>query len=385
MMLLSRNPRLNSAAEGVNGMAVTISLCMIVKNEEEVLDRCLASAAPVADEIIIVDTGSQDATADIARRYTDKVFSFPWQDDFAAARNFSFSKASMQYCLWLDADDVILPADRTRFLRLKEDLDPSVDVIMLPYHIAFHPDNTPSFWYYRERIVKNSPDYRWQGRVHEAIVPIGNVIYGSAAVSHFKLRPSDPDRNLRILEKMMNDPGDISPRTRFYYGRELYEHGRYPEAVGALEAFWRDSGGWIENKIDACRILSYCYHMMGQREMAFRVLFRSFMLDTPRAEICCELGRLFMEDNQFRLAAYWYETALGCPYQADRGGFIRTECYGYLPSIQLCVCYDRLGDTKRAEAYNELAGKYQPDSQAYQANKVYFDRLRHDGDSAKKE
>ena len=76
---------------------VTISLCMIVKNEEKVLARCLDSVADLVDEIIIVDTGSSDATKEIASRYTDQVYDFAWQDDFAAARNFSFSKASMDY------------------------------------------------------------------------------------------------------------------------------------------------------------------------------------------------------------------------------------------------------------------------------------------------
>ena len=70
---------------------MTISLCMIVRNEEESLERCLESARNVADEIIIVDTGSTDGTIDIAKRYTQKVYEFPWIDDFAAARNFAFS------------------------------------------------------------------------------------------------------------------------------------------------------------------------------------------------------------------------------------------------------------------------------------------------------
>lgn len=78
---------------------ITVSLCMIVKNEEDVLARCLESAKPVADEIIIVDTGSTDRTREIAREFTDNVCEFPWIDDFAAARNFSFSKATMEYCM----------------------------------------------------------------------------------------------------------------------------------------------------------------------------------------------------------------------------------------------------------------------------------------------
>ena len=68
---------------------ITISLCMIVRDEEEVLARCLESVRGIADEIIVVDTGSKDLTPEIARQFTEQVFSFPWVDDFAAARNFS--------------------------------------------------------------------------------------------------------------------------------------------------------------------------------------------------------------------------------------------------------------------------------------------------------
>lgn len=70
----------------------TISLCMIVKNEESVLARCLDSIADLMDEIIIVDTGSTDHTKEIAANYTDKIFDFDWKSDFSAARNYSFPR-----------------------------------------------------------------------------------------------------------------------------------------------------------------------------------------------------------------------------------------------------------------------------------------------------
>ena len=82
---------------------VTVSLCLIVKNEADRLDNCLKSVAEAVDEIIIVDTGSTDETKEIARRYTDKVYDFTWCDDFSAARNESFRHATKDYILWLDA------------------------------------------------------------------------------------------------------------------------------------------------------------------------------------------------------------------------------------------------------------------------------------------
>ena len=163
----------------------TISLCMIVRNEEAVLARCLDSVRGIVDEIIICDTGSTDRTREIALEYTDRVFDFAWIDDFSAARNFSFSKATMDYILWLDADDVIEPSDRQTLVRLKETLAPPIDLVMMPYHVAFDADGHPTVTYERERLLRREKGYRWESPIHEAIPPTGHVIqrtdFGCAA------------------------------------------------------------------------------------------------------------------------------------------------------------------------------------------------------------
>ena len=102
---------------------ISVSLCMIVKNEEDVLARCLESVSGLVDEIVIVDTGSADRTREIAEQFTSRVYDFAWIDDFAAARNYAFSLAEKDYCMWLDADDVLLEADRAALETLKETLD----------------------------------------------------------------------------------------------------------------------------------------------------------------------------------------------------------------------------------------------------------------------
>jgi len=94
----------------------TLSLCMIVKNEQTVLVECLKSVRDVVDEMIIVDTGSTDKTIDIARAFGAKVFEFPWTDDFSAARNQSLAQATGNWILVLDADEVISGLDHQRLL-----------------------------------------------------------------------------------------------------------------------------------------------------------------------------------------------------------------------------------------------------------------------------
>ena len=86
---------------------ISLSLCMIVKNEEAVLERILKPVSQVMDAILIADTGSSDRTKEIAEQYTSQVFDFPWYDDFSAPRNFLLEKVRTDYWMWLDADDVI--------------------------------------------------------------------------------------------------------------------------------------------------------------------------------------------------------------------------------------------------------------------------------------
>lgn len=351
---------------------VTVSLCMIVKNEEDVLARCLESVADLVDEIVIVDTGSTDQTREIAEQFTSRVYNFDWIDDFAAARNYAFSLAEKDYCMWLDADDVILESDRDAFQELKETMDPAVCVVMAKYNTGFDENGDVTFSYFRERLIKNHMGMRWEGAVHEAIAPVGQVIYSDFAITHRKLRPSDPERNLRIYEKQLEQGIELEPRQQFYYGRELYYHQRYEEALRVFEQFLDEGRGWVENNIDACCHCAYCCERMEQPEKALQSFLRSFAYDRPRAEVCCELGRWFFQRDNMPLAIYWYSLAMTCIRDDSRGGFVSPDCYGYLPCIQLCVCYSRLGDLERAEQMNELAASFKPDAAAVLHNRAFF-------------
>ena len=105
---------------------IRISLCMIVKNEERVLERCLSSVCDLMDEIIIVDTGSTDRTKEIAGKYTSRIYDFTWCNDFSKARNFAFEKATCDYIYSADADEVLDEENREKFRILKENLMPEV-------------------------------------------------------------------------------------------------------------------------------------------------------------------------------------------------------------------------------------------------------------------
>ena len=347
---------------------------MIVKNEQDTLPNCLESVKNAVDEIIIVDTGSSDATKSVAKKYTDRIYDFLWIDDFSAARNFSFSKGTGDYLFWLDADDIISTDDCKKLMDLKKSLSPSTDIVMMKYHTGFDSSGAPTFSYYRERLIKRSLGLRWEGAIHEAIVPVGNILYSDVAIRHAKVRSSDPGRNLRIFEKLLSKNKELSPREQFYYGRELFYHGRYQDAIDVLERFLDEGRGWLENNISACQNLADCYYAQNKPSQALIALLRSFTMDAPRAEICCEIGRHFLSRQMFSIAAHWYETALCLPIPQSSSGFISPDCYGYLPAIQLCICYDHMGNLPLAQSYNELAGHYKPTDAAYLYNREYFER-----------
>lgn len=328
-----------------------ISLCMIVKDEEDVLARCLESAKPLVDEIVIADTGSRDKTVAIARSFTNRVYDFPWENDFAKARNFSFSKATGDYILWLDADDYISPENAERFLALKETLARELpDMVTCPYDVAFDGD-TPLSTFYRERLVRREAGFVWQGRVHECIAPHGKILRSAFRVFHLGSSKIRGARNLHIYQKWAADE-NLSGRDLFYYGRELYYNRLYTEAIAVLENMLSGEG-WYVNKIEACKILSDCYAARGESEAAKTALFRSFLFGEPRASVLCEIGKTFKEENKLREAIFWYEAALTCRDHSEEGDFEEPYARTLTPLLELVCCYYALGDKARAIEYHK--------------------------------
>lgn len=349
---------------------------MIVKNEEGQLAGCLSSVEGIADEIIIADTGSTDSTKKIAGEFTDKIFDFPWADDFSAARNFSFSKAAMDYILWLDADDVLLAEDREKLKKLKEELDPSVDAVMMKYHTAFDKNGAVTFSYYRERLVRRERQFRWREPVHEYLAVGGNILRADIAVTHRKQKTASSGRNLAIYRRILDGGGELSPRGLYYYARELKDHAQYPEAIHYFNLFLDGGEGWVEDNITACNELAACCGRENRRQEQLRALTRAFSYDTPRAETCCALGYAWKEAGDFKRAVFWFRLAAMLEKPENGWGFIQEDCWGFIPSIELAVCLDKLGFPQMAEQYNELAGKLKPEDPSVLHNRAYFQSLK---------
>lgn len=355
---------------------VTISLCMIVKNEEDTIGRCLTSVADLVDEINIVDTGSTDQTKSIVRTFTDRVYEFKWIDDFAAARNYAFSLATQDYILWLDADDVLKEEDRVKLLNLKKSLDPAVDSVTMHYHLAFDEFGNVTSSVKRNRLVKRSRNFQWIGAVHEYLEVGGHILHSDIAITHSSTR-HDSDRNLHIYEKRLAKGEQFSPRDLYYFANELLDHQRYEQAIIYYEKFLATEKGWVEDNISACGKLADCYHQLKIPDKALECTLRSFRYDAPRPDACCRLGFYFLNKNEYQTSIFWYNLALTRNRSDSHLGFYNHACATWLPHLQLCVCYDRIGQYELAYQHNELAGRYRPGDARVLYNKQYLEKILH--------
>jgi glycosyltransferase involved in cell wall biosynthesis len=345
---------------------------MIVKNEEEVLARCLESVKDAVDEIIIVDTGSTDRTKEIALGFTDKVYDFEWTDDFAAARNEAFGKAAMDYQMWLDADDVVPPESVRRIIGLKAELTPDVDVVSMTYITHFDEDGVPIMNSTRERLLRRERGYRWKDPVHEYITLSGNIHRTDIEIWHKKTPTSDSlDRNITIYRKLRDSGAQFTPRQQYYFARELKEHREFEAAIYYFERFLDEGQGWVEDSIASCYNLSICYGAVRERAKILSALLRSFLYAPPRAEICCEIGYFYKNARDFANAIIWFRIAAGLERQ-DSAGFVLWDYRGYIPNIEMCVCYSELGNFVKANECNELAAGFKPDSASVAYNREYF-------------
>ncbi|GEN53830.1 tetratricopeptide repeat-containing glycosyltransferase family 2 protein [Halobacillus faecis] len=352
----------------------TISLCMIVKNEEEVLANCLRSVQEICDEIIIVDTGSTDKTKEVAKPFTEKILDFEWIDDFSAARNYSFSQATKDFILWLDADDVLLPADQEKFKNLKDTLDDSIDAVSMRYIVSRDEYGNPAFHYRRNRLVKRSNHFKWIGPVHEYLEVSGHILNSDIAVEHKKDAKEASNhptgRNLRIYENRIKKGEDFSPRDLFYYANELRDHGQYQKAIIYYNEFLLGQKGWVEDNILACIYLAACHGKLGERDEQIEALLKTLCYDAPRPEPCCRIGDYFKEKKAFQTAVFWYNIAT--VMKKETGGF-QSEAYStWYPHLQLCVCQWETGNVQKSIEHNKIAKQYRPNDPQILFNEKFF-------------
>lgn len=335
----------------------TLSLAMIVKNEENVLARCLDSVKDIFDEIVIVDTGSTDSTKEIAKKYTSNIFDFEWVDDFSAARNYSFKQCTCEWVFWLDADDIIKPEDAEKIKKL----DLTDKEIIISNYIYFHDEyDNPLSIVPRERILKRSLGLLWKDPIHEIIpVPVDRAYISDINVHHYRENCNDTlDRNLRILKKSIKK--DKSPKLLFYLAKEYYDSGMTKEAIRYFIKFLKHETFWWEDRYLGYFKLADCYLREGKEEKFKENIFESLKLEERRAEPYYAMGDYFFSKGQYDRAIHWYEICINLKRPKGLLAAYQPDFYTWKPALQLCVCYNAIGNIEKANEYNEKLLEYRP-------------------------
>ena len=359
------------SADGTKKPA-TLSVCLIVRNEERVLGRVLAAAVQFADELIVVDTGSEDKSKEIAREYTNLVFSEPWQDSFARARNFAASKASCDFVMWLDADDVIHDEDIRKLLELKNRLTPGTDVVFITYrNYGFLTDMG-----LRDRIHLRRLACLFEGDVHEAI-PIDSswnlMLCPEITIFHKKECVNDPNRNIRILDSTRNAGNLVDAFGLSYYCRELAQRDQSDRALEAWQNLL-DMNPSASRVQYALVFLAAMLIRLNEYEKCRELICTAVELyGVPlSAFLCYHLGLAAEGMGDPSEAERQYRRAIEIPVNLASFMIEYAGYDDYLPCLKLCaLAYDQ-GKKEESETWNNRAGSAWPEGRAWRINRERF-------------
>jgi len=247
-------PELEAFLSRLEGGDVLVSACMIVRDEEQNLRRWLPSVRAAVDELIVVDTGSEDRTAELAAELGARVSTFAWCDDFAAARNASLAQARGQWIVWLDADDELLLDTPDALRQVCRSLPATVDGAWIDVHSTTNPDGAMGASLRQWRLFRKGRGFAFRGRIHEQLAAPDARAINLAEVSGVHVRhwgyatessmQEKLARNRRLLElSMAEQPAE--PLHHYSLGKQLVWEKNNPAALEELEKaleLWRSAG-----------------------------------------------------------------------------------------------------------------------------------------------
>lgn len=318
---------------------ITVSVCMIVKNEEKVLARCLDSLKGLYEELIIVDTGSTDSTKEIAAGYTDKIYDFTWTGSFADARNLSFSKATMEYIYTADADEILNEENRQKFLKLKQCLLPEIDIVQMIYTNQLEFNTTYNYdEELRPKLYKRLRTFEWVEPLHEQ-VRLEPVVYdGDIKIIHAP-ENNHSKRDFSCYKKLIESGEKLSKHLFGMYVRELYIAGDETDFIEAEPYFLKEIEvrESIDEIVKAALVLIRAARYQGNALGLLKYSSRIFALAAEHStgvlvpsELCYELGEYYLGVNEKAEAKMWFTNAL-----TETDSIISIDCGGKLPEERL--------------------------------------------------
>ena len=324
----------------------TLTLCMIVRNEADVIERCLVSVEGIVDEMIIVDTGSTDDTIALCQSLGATVLPCAWQEDFSKARNYALEQATGDWILVLDADDEIDRADARRIRPLME--NDKADVYhFITKNLVGDVDSPSVLNYAQLRMFRNRPEFRYEGAIHEQIPSVSRV--GSHLVSIHVIHRGYLDdlvskkrkieRNIGIL-KLEIDRNGHDPALQYYMGNELLRSNRMREA---LSCYAQATEELSRMAAPACWLPelpskhAFCLWHMGDPQAALDILDKALQETPEYTDLRFLMGCIWLEQRAFNQARQAFtaclefgETPAHFPSQVGSGSFLPSFFLGVI-------------------------------------------------------
>jgi|GEM_PF-3228573 len=357
----------------------TIACVMIVKNEEEVLERCIDSVKQIVTEYIIVDTGSTDSTKDIIKKY-GKLYEIPFEN-FVKTKNDALKiadKSKCDYILWMDADEYFINNGAEKLMQHIIN-NPALDYIITDIQDVYSDENIIVNEYTRVRLWKNHKGYKFEGPgIHEYInCTNGTPLTDRSIKIHHKHKTKGKDykANFEFYIKTMTawleeHPNDL--RALFYLG-ETYRFAHnfrrsneYYMRYLSLPNHYRDEMYWA----------SYCiaqnYYYIGDIELALKELDRTISLDTRRAEAYYLKGFIYFWIEDWDKCIQYLETAYRCEPMPDVSHFTERDKYDIAPLDFLAIAYERVGRLDDAYETTKILNSLKPKEIRYENNRKYY-------------
>ena len=349
-----------------------LSACLIVKNEEKFLDRCLGSLGGLVDEIVVVDTGSTDRTREIAAAHRARLDEFPWRDDFAAARNRALGLAHGEWILYIDADEHVRPTSPDR---LRSQLS---EPGYVGHHVLLHsrPGFTP---YWEMRLFRNDPLIRFRGIIHENIWPgiqayrarHGGKLGRSDLVLDHDGYERDQDvkhrRNLPLLRKSLRrDPSKVFSWCHLagiYTALGKPRLAKQAWKSGLAASRKRPRSGIGE---DSLPYIGLIRSRLGTWRRVERLLAEALERFPQNHELQWLQGLTHMKARRHEQAIPWFERliAAGRTGEIDRPMAYDVRLFDVLAAEGLAPCHFKLGRYAESRRYFDLASNHDPDKLA---------------------
>jgi GT2 family glycosyltransferase/tetratricopeptide (TPR) repeat protein/2-polyprenyl-3-methyl-5-hydroxy-6-metoxy-1,4-benzoquinol methylase len=357
--------RTRSKRGGSGTGAPTVSLCMIARDEEAHIADCLNSVRPYVDEMVVVDTGSHDRTAEIARSFGAKVIESPWQDSFSAARNISIDHATSDWIFWMDADDVLPPESGEVLRRSVSDAPKEVLGFVARVRCPPGPGQYGETVVDHVKLFRNRPEVRFEFRIHEQALPSirragGDISRSEIEVihQHYDFSPSGQrrkrERDRSLLEMDLREHPD-HPFVHFNVGMTAVHEKDYQRAVRHLERSIELAEPGESHVRKAYALLASAHRAREEQSEAVEVCLRgrSTYPDDPELLFNQALAYQALEKPEQAVAA-WREL-LSLPRNQQYLASVDKGIGSYKAWHNLGIVYDDIGQLAEARSCWERA------------------------------